>query len=372
MVYMKRNLIYGSVLSMAAMSFLLSSCSEDKDGLESLEEKSFVHLTATIDEIGSDLRAAWHIQGLQTEKPDYTTPELFKWSNGDEMVSLFSGKKTSEVQYNLPISTDGDEATKVDLNLELPKNGKLWLFYPSSTIENVVEESGDVENAQVSLTIDATQSVENQKKFAFLRTDEITLENGVASPDNIKFNHLTSLLRFHVWNASGRNYVVKEIKIASSAPTVFLKTGNYKLASKDFEVQKDINNSTFADALIWSNVNYRTDDALVDDAGTTLREDIYDALLVTFPVDPDQLDGVELTVSVTLADKDNNYAEFTPNPLVLNNTNSATVFSKGFVRGTRTYINMKVSGSNTLELVDDIAYPGGWGNHDEEDDVTEE
>ena len=357
---MKRNLIYGSVLSMAAMSFFLSSCSEDKDYAE---EKAFVHFTATVDEIGNSLRAQWSMSGLNEMNPNWGDAEHFLWDNGDEMVSLFRGKDASEVQYNLPVTTaDGTASTSVNLNVQLPKNGTAWFFYPSTSIENYDESSADVENAQVSLTIDATQTPANQKKFAFLRTDEITLKDGKPQSESINFNHLTSLLRFHVWNASGRKYVVKSIKIESSKPTVFLKTGNYKLASQDFMVQKDINNSQFADELIWDNTNYKSDKPLVNDEGTTSSEDIYDALLITFPVEAEQLADVELSIHVTLADAANNYAEFTPNPLVLNSSDYATQFAKGFPRGKRTYFNLKISGSNTLEFANEFEYPGEWSS----------
>lgn len=365
---MKRNLIYGSVLSMAAMSFFLSSCSEDKDYAE---EKAFVHFTATVDEIGNSLRAQWSMTGLNEMSPNWNNAEHFLWNDGDEMVSLFRGKDASEVQYNLPVTTVGGESsTQVELNVQLPKNGTAWFFYPSTSIENYDESSADVENAQVSLTIDATQTPANQKKFAFLRTDEITLKNGENQNGTVNFNHLTSLLRFHVWNASGRKYVVKSIKIESSKPTVFLKTGNYKLASQDFMVQKDINNSQFADELIWDNTNYKSDAPLVDDEGTTSREDIYDALLITFPVEAEQLEDVDLSIHVTLADAANNYAEFTPNPLVLKSSDYATQFAKGFPRGKRTYFNLKISGSNIV-MFDDMDYPGASGWSSEEWSVRE-
>lgn len=356
---MKRNLFVGIAVSIAAMSFIIASCSEND---HYTEEKTLFHFIASVDEIKAT-RASWQLSGLNLINPNWGDPELFLWDDGDEMVSLFRGRNSSEVQYNLPVTTEGgSSSTVVNLNVQLPKNGTAWFFYPSSSIENYDESSADVENAQVTLTIDATQTPENQRKFAFLRTDEIKLKNGEPESETIDFNHLTSMLRFHIWNASGRNYVVKTIKIASSKPTVFLKTGNYKLASQDFMVQKDINNSTFADALIWDNTAYKSDEPLVNDEGTTSREDVYDALLITFPVEAEQLEDVDLSIYVTLADAANNYAEFTPNPLVLKYSDHDAQFAKGFPRGKRTYFNLKVSATNTLEFADSFEYPGGWGD----------
>lgn len=363
---MKKNLVKGCWLSFAALALMLSACNAEKDELnDASDDKVAVRLRAVVDGV-PQLRASWSISDPYTENPDWNKNEIFKWQTGDLLTSLTLGG-TAGVQYGVSLKTENDQpADMANMNVRLPKNGLAWFFYPSTDIFNVDTTTADVRNASVGLSISPLQNRNNQSKYVYLRTDSIVVKDGKVVNDVINFNHLTSVLRFHLLNSTKRKYTVKQIRIAASYPKVFLMSASYRMASKGFDVQQTQNNSSYADELVWDNLDYQKN-PMVDDLSTTAREDVYDALLLTFPVTGEELLKSKLTVYVTLYDTEKR-TEFALEPKTLDPNKSQSSYNKfslGFPRALRTYFNIRINENNTFDIVIGD-YPGGWGLESDE------
>lgn len=373
---MKKSLIFGGFISMFASATLLSSCSEDELGGVK-EDMSVVHLTAVVDGVQEALRAAWQVADSNMLAPDYSKEELFLWDSGDKLVSLAQGQNKVHVQYNIGVST-GYEVTssRANLDVKLPSNGYAWFFHPSTTIVNVdtTGASQDVSHASVTLSVPKIQNKNNQYKSVYLRTNRLELsDGGVVNTSSVQFNHLTSLLRFHLQNTTDRKYTVKQIKVVSSSSTVFATAATYKLTSQDYDVQSDSNNSSFDNEIIWDNLDYK-DDAPLEKyvEGDSPRRDIYDALLVVLPVSGDELKKSSLSFYVTLYDTETK-KDYALSPLVLDSSkdNVRDQLALGFPRGKRTHFNMRISKDNTIKLlVSDGLFNGGWPTGSEEIELS--
>lgn len=376
---MKRNLIYGGLVSLAAASFLFSSCSSDKDDLGRVEdEKAFVRLTATVDGFDDALRASFSIVDLNTLNPSYSNPEKFKWSDGDSLVALSkyakSPKGTCERGIKVAAEEGGDVAT---LKVQLPGDGKVWFLYPSSSIK--MQSDSSAYTAEVSLPMETTQNINNQMGCIYLRTDSIELKGGVAQ-SNIHFNHLTSLIRFHVLNATSHKYMVRKITISSESKDdeVFASRADYKIASKELIVTSNQHHADYVKSFAWENLNYDEYSCapMVDDNSTEAREDIYDALLAIFPVSAEKLLTKTLTVEVQVYDFETGVT-ITLDPKVYNPNESANVkklFANGFPRGQRTYFNLKIEEIDNelkLEFASEEEYAEGpFPQYGEENELT--
>lgn len=357
---MKRSLIYGGVFSFAACSFLFSSCSADKEELESMMDgKSSVSFTAVIDEVSDALRASWNIVDPGKLYPNYTQNEKFQFEMGDQLVALSQGETKTYVQEGIEVEHNGN------VNAKVYKNGKAWFFYPSSTIQYLDTTKADVENAQVALTIHNPQDASNQYKCVYLKTNPIDVVDGKVSTD-VKFNHLTSLLRFHVLNLTGNeNLVVSSIKLEASK-AIFPLHASYKFVGQETVVQKDMNFSSLSNVLEWRELEQTKEKMTPVEAGSKTGY-IYDALLVTLPIDVAALASTELTISVTFADlvkKDS----YTPAPETYTGDELASAFKNGWPSGKRSYFDIMFNQNHKLSVsVSD--YPRDWGKVGDEIDV---
>lgn len=357
---MKRSLIYGGVFSFAACSFLFSSCSADKEELESMMDgKSSVSFTAVIDEVSDALRAAWDVVDPGVLVPDYSKNEIFRFTQGDQLVALSKGESKTYAQEGIEVNDKGHVTAK------LYSKGTAWFFYPSTTITNLDTTKSDVDNAIVALTIQNTQNANNQNKCVFLKTNPIDVVDGKLSTE-VKFNHLTSLLRFHVLNETGNeNLVVSSIKLEASK-AIFPLSANYKFVGQETIVQKDMTLSNMSNVLEWRELT-QTKDKMTYVTGSKTGY-IYDALLVTLPIDAATLASTELSVSVTFADLEKKSA-ITPAPVTYSADKLASAFTNGWPNGKRSYFNIRFDQNHELSVfVSD--YPGDWGTESAEIDVV--
>lgn len=359
---MKRSLIYGGVFSFAACSFLFSSCSADKEELESMMDgKSSVSFTAVIDEVSDALRASWLLVDPGELNPDYSKPELFGFEEGDKLVALSQGKTETSAQENIKVSKDGH------VSANLYSNGKTWFFYPSTNIFDFDTAKTDVNLAKVQLNIKEVQSADNQHECVFLKTDPIDVVDGKIST-SVRFNHLTSLLRFHVLNqSSNKNFAVSNIKLTASSK-IFPTSAIYKFASQETMVQKDMNLSGWVNVLEWNELSPAVGTQV---NGASMSGYIYDALLVTLPIDAEALANTTLTVSVTFKDLEKK-SEFTPTPITYDGAKLAAAFPNGWANGKRSYFNIRFNQNNELLIgFSDSSYPGDWGSKDSETEIVE-
>ncbi len=323
-----------------------------------MDGKSSVSFTAVIDEVSDALRARWDIVDPGKLTPNYSENEKFFFEKGDQLVALSQGETKTYVQEGIEVEHNGN------VNAKVYKNGKAWFFYPSTTITNLDTTKSDVDNAIVALTIQNTQNANNQNKCVFLKTNPIDVVDGKVSTD-VKFNHLTSLLRFHVLNETGNeNLVVSSIKLEASK-AIFPLSANYKFVGQETIVQKDMTLSNMSNVLEWRELT-QTKDKMTYVTGSKTGY-IYDALLVTLPIDAATLASTELSVSVTFADLEKK-ASITPAPVTYSADKLASAFTNGWPNGKRSYFNIRFNQNHELSVsVSD--YPGDWGKVGDEIDV---
>lgn len=361
---MKRSLIYGGVFSFAACSFLFSSCSADKEELESMMDgKSSVSFTAVVDEVSDALRAAWDVVDPGVLVPDYSKDEIFRFTQGDQLVALSQGETKTYAQEGIEVNDKGHVTAK------LYSNGYAWFFYPSVKINKLDTATAVVKEAYVTLTIDREQDFSNQTRNVFLKTNPMKVVDGKIDPI-ITFNHLTSLLRFHVLNQTGNaNLVVNEIKLEAD-DFIFPLVADYNIASQETTIDEFSNFQNMATSLTWKErfVQDETKAKMtyVDSLG--MSGYIYDALLVTFPISAATLAKSTLSVSVTFYDRAKG-TTITPAPVTYTPAKLAGAFPNGWPMGTRSYFNVRINENNELSI-DIDKYPGNWGTESAEIDVV--
>ncbi len=265
-------------------------------------------INATI-ESAPQLRA-----GVQVNNVNYIDGELFFWEDGDQMLALFNDKS---IVYEASGS-----------------NGKLTTFTTEGTItpgiHNVVALYPSLFPGTLNLT-SINQNAQTATHLSSLMVKRATAEYDTESGTlDLGFKHLTSLVRFALWNNSG-NADLEVTKITLSADNA----GGFVTVATLATLAGDVFNTSTTSNKIELNVSN----------GTFATAEGKDKVFYGFmPLIPTALtDVTEMTVTVEF-NNGSTFEEVMP-------MSELTFLSNGFEKGKSYYFQFEINDGNIVVAV---------------------
>jgi hypothetical protein len=202
-----------TVLTIAVGVVLLSSCNNDE--LDIIEEQQVAAPTfsGTIVQL-ADISASKTKAGVIEDNADYADGELFYWHNDDEIKVLFFedgdlGSTPVELIYSavVPNETKPNSCEFTTTGSIDPGNYAVYALYPADGWSK--DETGyKAEFVQQNFIIFSEASSAHLKDYMFMKADagNVTISSeGNNNAINLHFQHLTSVIRFHVTSDTDAN-----------------------------------------------------------------------------------------------------------------------------------------------------------------------
>ncbi len=203
-----------TVLTIVVGVVLLSSCNNDE--LDIIEEQQLAAPTfsGTIVQL-ADISASKTKAGVIEDNPDYADGELFYWHNDDKIKVLFFedgdlGSTPVELIYSavVPNETKPNNCEFTTTGSIDPGNYVVYALYPADGWSNKDETGYKAEFAFQNFITFSEASSAHLKDYMFMKADagNITISGeGNNNAINLHFQHLTSVVRFHVTSDSDAN-----------------------------------------------------------------------------------------------------------------------------------------------------------------------
>lgn len=202
-----------TILAIAIGVVLLSSCNNDELNVVEEQQVAAPTFSGTIGQL-ADISTSKTKAGVIEDNPDYADGELFYWHNNDKIKVLFFedgdlGSTPVELIYSAVVAneTKPNSCEFMTTGSIDPGNYAVYALYPADGWSK--DETGyKAEFVQQNFILFSEASSAHLKDYMFMKADAGNVSisgEGNNNAINLHFQHLTSVVRFHVTSETDAN-----------------------------------------------------------------------------------------------------------------------------------------------------------------------